>query len=92
MAAKSSALQKNHHAADSRNTERGAPMAAEGGAFRKMHLDEIAERARLFHRLAHSKEHARKRILQNLRWEFESSPSAALEKKVDEIVDHVYSA
>lgn len=67
-------------------------MAAKSSAFQKMLFDEIAERARLFQRLAHSKEHAKQRILQNLRWEFESAPSAAIEKKVDEIVNWVYSA
>ncbi len=66
-------------------------MAAKSNAFQKMQYDEIAERARLFQRLAHSKEHAKQRILQNLRWEF-SSPSAAIEKKVDEIVNRVYGA
>lgn len=67
-------------------------MAAKSSAFHKMHLDEIAERARLFHGLAHGREYAKNRILQNLRWEFDSLPSAALEKKVDEIVNHVYGA
>lgn len=76
----------------SRKTETGGPMAAKGSAFQKMHLDEIAERARLFHRLARDKDYAKKRILQNLRWEFESSPCAALEKKVNEIVNCVYGA
>ena len=65
-------------------------MAAKGSAFQKMHLDEIAERARLFQSLACTKEYAKKRIIQNLRWEFESSSSAAIEKKVDEIVNYVY--
>jgi hypothetical protein len=93
MSTKDSALQKvHHHAADSRKAERGGPMAAKGSAFQKMHLDEIAERARLFQRLARTKEYAKKRIIQNLRWEFESSSSTALEKKVDEIVNCVYSA
>ena len=54
-------------------------MAAKSSAFQKMQYDEIAERARLFQRLAHSKEHAKQRILQNLRWEFSSTPSAAIE-------------
>ncbi len=67
-------------------------MAAKSSAFQKMHLDEIAERARLFRRLAQTKEYAKKRIIQNLRWEFDSSPTSALEKKVDEIVNRVYSA
>lgn len=67
-------------------------MAAKSSAFQKMHLDEIAERARLFQRLAQPKDHAKKRIVQNLRWEFEFASPAALEKKVDEIVNAVYSA
>ena len=92
MAAKGSAIQKIHRAADSRKTERGGPMAVGGSAFQKMHLDEIAERARLFQRLARTKEYAKKRIIQNLRWEFECSSSTALEKKVDEIVNYVYRA
>jgi hypothetical protein len=67
-------------------------MVSKSGAFQEMHLREIEERARTFHRLAHSREYAKKRILQNLRWEFEFSPVPALDKKVDEIVNRVYGA
>jgi hypothetical protein len=65
-------------------------MAVKGNPFQKMFLQEIEQRAWIFFSLHYSKEHARKRIVQNLRWEFESFPSSGLEKKVDEIINHVY--
>ncbi|MCX6354366.1 MAG: hypothetical protein NTZ78_05615 [Candidatus Aureabacteria bacterium] len=65
-------------------------MSAKSTAFQKMHLQEIEQRALLFLSLDRSKEYARRRILQNLRWEFEFSSPSGLEKKVDEILNNVY--
>ena len=65
-------------------------MAEKTDAFEKMHLDEIEERARMFRNLGRGREEARERILQNLEWEFELVPSAALGKKVAEIIGRVY--
>lgn len=65
-------------------------MPAKTTAFHAMHLQEIEDRAWLFFNLKRNRGYARKRIMQNLRWEFEHAPSAALEKKVDEILGHVY--
>lgn len=65
-------------------------MATTSGAFQKMHLEEIEQRAWIFYNLNRSREYARKRIMENLRWEFESLPSPILEKKVDEIINLVY--
>lgn len=64
--------------------------AAKSGAFQKMHVEEIEQRAWIFYNLKRSREYARKRIMENLRWEFESSPSPLLEKRVDEILSLVY--
>jgi len=66
-------------------------MAAKGSPFQKLDLQEIEQRAYIFLGLKHSREHARARILQNLRWEFNVSLSAAIEKKVDEIINRVYA-
>lgn len=68
----------------------GGAMATKGSAFQKMHTEEIEQRAWIFYNLNRSKEYARERIMENLRWEFESLPSPLLEKKVDEIINHVY--
>jgi hypothetical protein len=65
-------------------------MATKGSAFQRMHLEEIEQRAWIFYNLKRSKDYARKRIVENLRWEFECVPSPLLEKKVDEIINHVY--
>jgi len=65
-------------------------MPAKSTAFQKMHLQEIEQRALLFYNLKKSKEYARKRILQNLKWEFEFSSPSALEKRVDDILNIVY--
>lgn len=65
-------------------------MATKSGAFQKMHIEEIEQRAWIFYNLNRSREYARKRIVENLRWEFESLPSPLLEKKVDEILNLVY--
>ncbi len=68
----------------------GGVMGTRSSAFQKMHLDEVERRAWIFYNLKRSREYARKRIMDNLRWEFESSPSPLLERKVDEIINHVY--
>ena len=65
-------------------------MATRTNAFQKMQLQEIEQRAWIFLQLKRSRDYARRRILQNLKWEFEFFPAASLEKKVDEIVAYVY--
>jgi len=65
-------------------------MSAKSSLFQKMHLQEIEQRALIFYNLKRSKEYARRRILQNLKWEFEHASPSTLEKKVDEILNQVY--
>ena len=65
-------------------------MAERIGAFEKMHMDEIEQRARMFRNLGRSREEAKRRITQNMEWEFELGPELAIEKKVAEIVNRVY--
>lgn len=55
-----------------------------------MHLQEVEQRAWIFLTLNRSRQYARERIIQNLRWEFERVPPGLIEKRVDEIISRVY--
>ncbi|MDD5556025.1 MAG: hypothetical protein PHN82_02120 [bacterium] len=65
-------------------------MAARKDACTEMPLREIEQRASLLFGLRYGKRRARERILQNIRWEFGHAPSAALERRIEEIIDHAY--
>ncbi|GAG39806.1 unnamed protein product [marine sediment metagenome] len=58
--------------------------------FQKMHMYEIKDRATIFYDLNYPKSEAKKRIKQNIEWEFDFFPMPDFYKEVDKIVDFVY--
>ena len=60
--------------------------------FTNMHLQEIKERACLLRNLGHDKRETKKRVKQNIRWEFESTNLPSFYNSIDKIVDTVYAA
>ncbi len=72
--------------------ESPVPAKEQKEKFDAMHLREIEERACLLRNLGYDKREAKKRIKQNLRWEFELMELPPFYNTVDKIVDRVYEA
>jgi len=58
--------------------------------FQKMHMYEVKDRATIFRDLDYPVAEAKRRIKQNIEWEFDSLPRPDFYKEVDKIVDYVY--
>lgn len=58
--------------------------------FQKMHMYEVKDRATIFRDLDYPVSEAKRRIKQNIEWEFDSLPRPDFYKEVDKIVDYVY--
>ncbi len=58
--------------------------------FQKMYMYEIKDRATIFRDLNYPKAEAKKRIQQNIEWEFDFIPMPDFYKEVGNIVDYVY--
>jgi len=58
--------------------------------FVKMHLDEVRRRTKLLCYLKYDKRQIKKRIKQNIRWEFELQGLPEFYNQVDKLIDQVY--
>ncbi|MDP8247478.1 MAG: hypothetical protein P9M00_05025 [Candidatus Tritonobacter lacicola] len=58
--------------------------------FQKMHMYEIKDRATILRGLDYPRAEAKKRIKQNIEWEFDFLPMPDFYREVDNIVDYVY--
>ncbi len=68
------------------------PVKEQHEKFCAMHLREIEERSCLLRNLGYDKREAKKRIKQNLRWEFELMELPPFYNAIDKIVDKIYEA
>lgn len=57
-----------------------------------MFLQEIEERSRLLRNLRYDKRETKKRIKQNIRWEFASMDLPVFYNQIDKIVDRIYES
>ena len=58
--------------------------------FIRMHLDEVRRRTQLLAELRYDKRYIKKRIKQNLRWEFELLGLPEFYNQVDRVIDQCY--
>lgn len=58
--------------------------------FQRMHMYEVKDRATIFRDLDYPIVEAKRRIKQNIEWEFDLLPRPDFYTEVDKIVDYVY--
>jgi len=68
----------------------GIDRKASAEKFERMHLDEVRRRTQLLSELHYDKRYIKKRLKQNIRWEFELLGLPEFYNQVDKIIDQCY--